>query len=173
MMNSISFGFGREQMQSSGPFGHLKVTEKLPAPGSYSRPDDRDKRAHSMRPRLPDHIIPRRIEVRLYRQRIRVQALIIIKIWEKIATMRLPNIRISRTWKFLKYQGLIQSARMDLWAQRITKRLIVWIYRADTVCRSILTLIDASSGDLSGKEWWKSTIWIFLVRGNSIIMLIQ
>jgi hypothetical protein len=64
MKNSISFGLGREQMQLSGAFGHLKVTGKLPAPGAYSKPDDRDKRAHTMRPRLPDHILSKRIKVR-------------------------------------------------------------------------------------------------------------
>jgi len=55
MRNSISFGVGRERMELSGPFGHLKVTEKLPAPGSYHEPNDRDKRAPSLRSRLPDH----------------------------------------------------------------------------------------------------------------------
>lgn len=63
-------------MELGGPLGNVKkFLEKLPAPGTYEAKDMRDRRAPSLRSRLPDHSLDKIIKVTIKRLRILVLAL--------------------------------------------------------------------------------------------------
>lgn len=41
-------------MEIGGPLGHLRFISKLPGPGNYNSETARDRRAPSLKSRLPD-----------------------------------------------------------------------------------------------------------------------